>query len=82
MSVLNGENQVLNLLDLKDKKRVVEEKTITNENLSDDKNANSEDVDEEYYAALCQELLRKRFDIKTNIDDLLQSGDEGTIAKS
>ena len=39
-------------------------------------------VDEEDYAAACQELLQKKSDIKTKIEDLLNSGEGGAILRS
>ena len=82
MSVLKGENQILNHSNLEDEKRVVEEKMMNNEKLCDDKIANREEVDDEDYAALCQELLRKKSEDKTKTGALLKSGDERAIAKS
>ena len=55
---------------------------VSNEKLREDSIANGKKVDEEDYAAACQELLQKRSDIKTNIEALLKSGDEGAILRS
>ena len=53
-----------------------------NERLRDDKLAKGEEVYKAEYAAACQELLPKRSDIRTNIDGLLKSGDEGALLRS
>ena len=68
---IHDENEIHTCLDLEEKKRVVDEKIVSNEKLRDDPIANGRDVDEENYAAACQELLRKRFDIKTKSEALL-----------
>ena len=57
MSTLQDENQLLNYLYLEKKKRAFDERMISNEKLRDDSNANGKNVDEEDYAAACQELL-------------------------
>ena len=44
--------------------------------------ANGKNANEEDYAAACQELLQKRSDLKTQIDALLKSRDEGAILRS
>ena len=50
--------------------------------MREDSIANGKVVDEEDYVAACQELLQKRFDIKTKTETLLKSGDEGAILRS
>ena len=82
MSALQDENQILNYLDLDEKKRAIDKLMVRNEMLREDSIANGKVVDEEDYAAACQELLQKRFDIKTNIEALLKSRDEGAILRS
>ena len=82
MSALQDENQILNYLDLDEKKRAIDNLMVSNEKLREDSIANGKVVDEEDYAAACQELLQKRSDIKTKIEDLLKSGDEGAILRS
>ena len=66
-------------MDLEEKKRTVDERMLSNEKLRDDKCARGENVDEEDYTAAYQELLQKRSDIKTQIEALLKSGDEGAF---
>ena len=81
MSALQDENQILNYLDL-DKKRSIDKLMVSNEKLREDSMANGKVVDEEDYAAACQELLQKRSDIETKID-LLKTGEGGAyFAKS
>ena len=82
MSALQDENQILNYLDLDEKKRAIEKLMVSNEKLREDSIANGNDANEEDYAAACQELLQKRSDIKTKIEALLKSGDEGAILRS
>ena len=82
ISALQDENQILNYLDLDEKKRAIDKLMVSNEKLWEDSIANGKVVDEEDYAAACQELLQKRSDIKTKIEDLLKSGDEGAILRS
>ena len=82
MSALQDENQILNYLDLDEKKRAIDKLMVSNEKLREDSIANSKVVDEEDYVAACQELLQKRSDIKTKIEALLKSGDEGAILRS
>ena len=82
MSALQDENQILNYLDLDEKKRAIDKLTVSNEKLRDDSIANGKVVDEEDYAAACQDLLQKRSDIKTKIEDLLKSGEGGAILRS
>ena len=79
MSALQDENQILNYLDLDEKKRAIDRLMDSNEKLREDSIANG---NEEDYAAACQELLQKRSDIKTEIEALLKSGDEGAILRS
>ena len=55
---------------------------VSNEKLREDSIANGKNVGEEDYAAACQEMLQKRSDIKTKIEALLKSGDEGAILRS
>ena len=74
MSALQDENQILNYLDLDEKKRAIDKLMVSNEKLREDSIANGKVVDEEDYAAACQELLQKKSDIKTKIEDLLKSG--------
>ena len=82
MSALQDENQILNYLDLDEKKRAIDRLMDSNKNLREDSIANGKVVDEEDYAAACQELLQKRSDIKTKIEDLLKSGEGGAILRS
>ena len=82
MSALQDGNQILNYLDLDEKKRAIDRLMVSNEKLRDDSIANGKVVDEEDYAAACQELLQKRSDIKTKIEDLLKSGEGGAILRS
>ena len=82
MSALQDENQILNYLDLDEKKRAIDKLMVSNEKLREDSIANGKVVDEEDYAAACQELLQKRSDIKTKIEDLLKSGEGGAILRS
>ena len=82
MSALQDENQILNYLDIDEKKRAIDRLMDSNEKLREDSIANGKKVDEEDYAAACQELLQKRSDIKTKIEALLKSGDEGAILRS
>ena len=58
MSALQDENQILNYLDLDDKKRAIDKVKVSNEKLREDSIASGKDVDEENYAAACQELLQ------------------------
>ena len=82
MSALQDGNQILNYLDLDEKKRSIDRLMVSNEKLREDSIANGKVVDEEDYAAACQELLQKRSDIKTKIEDLLKSGEGGGILGS
>ena len=82
MSALQGGNQILNYLDLDEKKRAIDRLMVSNEKLREDSIANGNDANEEDYVAACQELLQKRSDIKTKIETLLKSGDEGAILRS
>ena len=80
MSALQDENQILNYLDLDEKKRAIDKLMVSNEKLREDSIANGKVVDKEEYA--CQELLQKRSDIKTKIEDLLKTGEGGAILRS
>ena len=82
MSALQDENQILNYLDPDEKKRAIDKLLVSNEKLREDSIANGKVVDEEVYAAACQELLQKRSDFKTKIEALLKSGHEGAILRS
>ena len=82
MSALQDENQILNYLDLDEKKRAIDKLMVSNEKLREDSIASGKVVDEEDYAAACQELLQKRSDIKTKIEDLLKTGEGGAILRS
>ena len=82
MSALQDGNQILNYLDLDEKKRAIDRLMVSNEKLREDSIANGNDANEEDYVAACQELLQKRSDIKTKIETLLKSGDEGAILRS
>ena len=82
MSALQDENQILNYLDLDEKKRAIDRLMDSNKKLREDSIANGKVVDEEDYAAACQELLQKRSDIKTKIEDLLKTGEGGAILRS
>ena len=80
-SALQDENQILNYLDLEEKKRAIDERIVHNEKLSDERIENGED-DEADYAAACQELLQERSDLKMKIEALLKSGETGAILRS
>ena len=82
MSALQDGNQILNYLDLDEKKRSFDRLMVSNEKLREDSIANGNDANEEDYVAACQELLQKRSDIKTKIETLLKSGDEGAILRN
>ena len=82
MSALLDENQILNYLDLDDKKRAIDKLMVSNEKLREHSIANGKDANVEDYIAACQELLQKRSDIKTKIETQLKSGDEGAILRS
>ena len=82
MSALQDGNQILNYLDFDEKKRSIDKLMVSNEKLREDSIANGKIVDEEDYAAACQELLQKRSDIKTKIEDLLKTGEGGAILRS
>ena len=81
MSALQDENQILNYLDLEEKKRAIDEKIAHNEKLRDERIENGEDAEEDY-AAACQELLQERSDLKLKIEALLKSGETGAILRS
>ena len=82
MSALQDENQILNYLDLVEKKRAIDRLMDSNKKLREDSIAYGKIVDEEDYAAACQELLQKRSDVKTKIEDLLKTGEGGAILRS
>ena len=81
MSALQDENQILNYLDLEEKKRAIDEKIAHNEKLRNERIENGEDAEEDY-AAACQELLQERSDLKLKIEALLKSGETGAILRS
>ena len=82
MSALQDRNQILNYLDLDEKKHAIDRLMVSNEKLRKDSIANGNDANEEDYDAACQELLHKRSDIKGKIEILLKSEDEGAILRS
>ena len=82
MSALQDENQILNYLDLDEKKRAIDKLMVSNEKLREDLIANGNDANEEDCNAAFQKLLQKRSDIKTKIETLLKSGDDGAILRS
>ena len=82
MSALQDENQILNNLDLEEKKRAIDERMVINEKMREDSIANSKNVDEDDYATACQELLENKSDIKTQIEALLKPRDQGAILRS
>ena len=82
MSALQDENQILNYSDLDEKKRAIDKLMVSNEKLREASIANGKVVDEEDYAAACQELLQKKSDIKTKIENLLKSGEGGAILRN
>ena len=81
MSALQDENQILNYLDLEDKKRAIDERIAHNEKLRDERIENGDDAKEDK-AAACQELLQERSDLKLKIEALLKSGEDGAILRS
>ena len=81
MSALQDENQILNYLDLEEKKRAIDERIAHNEKLRDERIENGEDAEEDY-AAACQELLQERSDLKLKIEALLKAGETGAILRS
>ena len=81
MSALQDENQILNYLDLEEKKRAIDERIAHNEKLRDERIEIGEDAEEDY-AAACQELLQERSDLKLKIEALLKSGEAGAILRS
>ena len=82
MSALQDENQILNYLDLDKTKRAIDERMVSNEKMRENSIANSKNVDEEDYATACRELLEKRSDIKTQIEALLKSRDQGQFCEA
>ena len=81
ISALQDVNQILNYLDLEERKRAIVEKIVHNEQLRDERSESGEDVEEDY-AAAWQELLRERSDLKMIIEALLKSGEAGAILRS
>ena len=81
MSALQDETQILNYLDLEEKKRAIDERIVHNKKLSDERIGNGEDAEADY-AAACQELLQERSDLKMKIEALLKSGETGAILRS
>ena len=81
MSALQDENQILNYLDLAEKKRAIDERIVHNEKLSNERIENGEDAEGDY-AAACQELLQERSDLKMKIEALLKSVETGAILRS
>ena len=82
MSALQDENQILNYLDLNEKKHAIDKLMVSNEKLREDSIENGKVASEKDYAAARQKLLQKRSDIKTKIKALLKSGDQGAILRS
>ena len=82
MSALQDENQILNYWTLTKKKRAIDKLMVSNEKVRENSIANGIVVDEENYAAACRELLQKRSDMKTKIEDLLKTGEGGAILRS
>ena len=80
MLALQDENQILNYLDLEEKKRAIDESNVLNEKLSDKRIENGEDVSKDY-AAACQELLQERSDLELKIEALLKSGEAGPFGE-
>ena len=81
MSALQDQYQILNYLDLEEKKRAIDERIVHNEKLSDERIRNGKDAEADY-AAACQELLQERSDLKLKIEALLKSGEAGAILRS
>ena len=81
MSALQDETQIMNHLDLEEKKRAIDERIVHNEKLSDKRIENGEDAEADYAAAR-QELLQERSDLKLKIEALLKSGEAGAILRS
>ena len=81
MSVSQDENQILNYLDLEEKKRAIDGRIVHNEKLPDKQIENGEDVEEDH-ATACQELLLETSDLKMKIEVFLQSGEAGAILRS
>ena len=81
MSALQDENQILNYLDLEEKKRAIDERIVHNEKLRDKRIENGEGAEEDY-AAACRELLQERSELKMKIEALLKSGEAGAILRS
>ena len=63
-SALQDENQILNYLDLDEKKRSIDKLMVSNEKLREDSIANGNDANEEDYAAACQDGCRKGLTLK------------------
>ena len=81
MSALQDKNQILNYLDLEEKKRAIDERIVHNEKLRDLRIENREDAEEDY-AAACQEFLQERSELKMKIEALLKSGEAGATLRS
>ena len=81
MSALQDENQILNYLDLEEKKRAFDERIVHNEKLRDERIENGEDTGADY-AAACQEFLQERSDLKMKIEAFLTSGEAGANLRS
>ena len=79
-SAFQDEKQILNYLDLEEKKRAIDKRIVQNEKLSDKRIENGEDAEADY-AAACQELLQERSDLKLKIEALLKSGEAGAILR-
>ena len=63
MSTLRHGNQILNNLDLEEKKRGIDERIVHNGKLRDEPIENGQDAEEDYTAA-CQELVQERSDLQ------------------
>ena len=75
MSKLQDKNQVLNYLDLEEKKRAIEERMAGNEKLCEVSIANGKNVE----VPKGKKRRKRLCCIKTKIDTLLNSRDEGAI---
>ena len=69
-------------MDLDGKKRAIDEGMISNKKLREDPFAEGKNVDEEDYAAACQEMLQKWSAIKTKNEALLKLGDKEATMRS
>ena len=54
MSALQDENQILNYLDLKEKKRAIDKLMVSSKKLREDSIANDKGANQENYVAACQ----------------------------